>query len=166
MGGRAGSPSNTVWPGPKPASVPSGFFIHIAVCQNTWDENWREGLCPFCGEVGPYLTQCGQGRGLPPYQVASSSIQPFNHNRHGPKIGGCAPLEEEGAGSPSNSVAWAEAYLHTKLHLDTSSRLATTDMGEDWGSCAPLGELGPYLTQCSRNEAAFMPSFILIHPTV
>jgi len=35
------------------------------------------GCCaPFAGggELGPHLTQCGQGRGLPPYQVESSSI--------------------------------------------------------------------------------------------
>ena len=28
-----------------------------------------------------------------------------------------------------HSVAWAEAYIHTKWHLDPSSRLPTTDMG-------------------------------------
>ena len=28
----------------------------------------------------PYLTQCGLGRGLPLYQVASLTIQPFGHN--------------------------------------------------------------------------------------
>jgi len=46
-------------------------------------------LCPFRGggKLGPRLTQCGLGRGLLPYQVASSSIQPFDHNRHGPKTG-------------------------------------------------------------------------------
>ena len=32
------------------------------------------------GELGPHLTQCRLGRGLPPYQVASWSIQPFGHN--------------------------------------------------------------------------------------
>jgi len=32
------------------------------------------------GEMGPHLTQCGQGRGLPPCQVSSWSIQPFRHN--------------------------------------------------------------------------------------
>jgi len=32
------------------------------------------------GEVGPHLTQCGLGRGLPPRQVSSSSVQPFSHN--------------------------------------------------------------------------------------
>ena len=50
----------------------------------------------------------------------------FDHNRHGPKSGGTAvPLSWGGAGSPSNSVAWAEAYLYTKWHLDPSYRLAT-----------------------------------------
>jgi len=34
-------------------------------------------LCPFRGELEPRLIQCGLGRGLLPYQVASSSIQPF-----------------------------------------------------------------------------------------
>ena len=30
------------------------------------------GLCPFGdGEMGPHLTQCGLGRGLPPYRVTS-----------------------------------------------------------------------------------------------
>jgi len=32
------------------------------------------------GEVGPHLTQCGQGQGLPACQVSSWSVQPFSHN--------------------------------------------------------------------------------------
>jgi len=32
------------------------------------------------GELGAHLTQYRLGRGLPPYQVASYSIQPFGHN--------------------------------------------------------------------------------------
>jgi len=32
-------------------------------------------------------------------------------------------------------VAWAEAYLHTKWHLDPSSRVATTDMGQKLEDC-------------------------------
>jgi len=47
------------------------------------------------------LTQRRLDRALPPYQVASWSIQPFGHNRHGPKIGG-VPLW--GAGSPCNAM--------------------------------------------------------------
>ena len=62
------------------------------------------GCCaPFVGELGTCLTQCGLGQGLLAYQVASSSIQPFGHNRHGPKIGGFGPLLGRGAGSSSNT---------------------------------------------------------------
>jgi len=55
-------------------------------------------------------------------------MQPFGRNRYGPKIGLC-PFGEGGAGSPSNKVAWAEAYLYTKWHFDACSRLATIEMG-------------------------------------
>jgi len=45
----------------------------------------------------------------------------------------------------------AEAYLHTKWHLDASSRLATIEMGRKFeGGSAPFlgrGGLGPHLTQ-------------------
>ena len=72
----------------------------------TIDMGRREGAgaaVPLSGGAGPHLTQCRLGRGLPPYQMVSSSIQPFGHNRHGPKIGGCAPLG--GAGSPCNTTS-------------------------------------------------------------
>jgi len=49
--------------------------------------------CPFHGggELGPRLTQCGLGRGLLPYQVASSSIQPFGYKAVRQTLGmGCA----------------------------------------------------------------------------
>ena len=47
-----------------------------------------------CKAVIGLATQCGLGWGLPSYQVASWSIQPSGHNRHGPKSGrrGCVPL--------------------------------------------------------------------------
>jgi len=32
------------------------------------------------GELGPHLRQCGEGRGLPAYQVSSWPIQPFGHS--------------------------------------------------------------------------------------
>ena len=41
--------------------VPSGILIHPAV----WPHGPKiGGLCPFGEELGPYVTQCGQGRGL------------------------------------------------------------------------------------------------------
>jgi len=70
----------------------------------------------------------------------------------GRKLGGGLCLFSEGELGPnaSNTVVWAEAFLHTKWHLNPSSRLGTTDIGRKLGVCAPLGEgeLGPHLTQC------------------
>jgi len=40
-------------------------------------------LCPFRRALGTQLMQCGLRGGLLPYQVASSSIQPFGHNSVG-----------------------------------------------------------------------------------
>ena len=112
----------------------------------------RGGGCSahFAGELGPCLTQCGLSRGLLPYQVASSSIQLFGHNRHESKTGGCATFTGEGSCDPIwHNVAWAEVYLRTKWHLDPSSRLATIDMGQKLGGAVPffVGKLGPIRTQ-------------------
>ena len=54
----------------------------------TIDMGLKEGvvLCPFCGALGTRLIQCGLRGGLlplQPYQVASSSVQPFGHNSVG-----------------------------------------------------------------------------------
>ena len=46
-------------------------------------------------------------------------------------------------------------YLPTKWHLDPSSRLATTDMGQKLGTAMPLfrgWELGLHLTQCGLGR--------------
>jgi len=64
------------------------------------------------------------GRGLPAYEVASESIEPLVTKDNGPKIG-AVPLLGGEAGSPSNNVAGAEAYLDAKFHLELSNRLAT-----------------------------------------
>jgi len=40
LGGGAGSPSNTMWPRPRPTSVPSGILTHPpGWLQQTWAEN-------------------------------------------------------------------------------------------------------------------------------
>jgi len=96
-----------------------------------------EGCCaPFAGggrkELGTHLTECGlapsnttsPGRGLPLYQVLSLSTSHFATTDTGQKLGGSAPFWHRGAGSPSNTVARAEAYLHAKFHLDPSNHLA------------------------------------------
>jgi len=67
-----------------------------------------EDYCALSRELGPRLVQCGLSRDLLPYQVASSSIQPFGHNRHGPKIGwgwSGVPFSLGVAGSTSNKMS-------------------------------------------------------------
>jgi len=120
---------------------------------------------PFWG--GGALAQCGLGWGLPPYQVASWSIQPFGHNRHGPKIGGLCPFLGRGAASPSitMSLGSSKAYLPTKWHLDPSSHLATTDMGQKLGA-VPLcwgGPGSPSNTMWPGPRPTCVPSFMIFH---
>jgi len=62
------------------------------------------------GELGPHVTQCGLGGGIPSHQVASRSIQPFGHNIHGLKIGGTVPLGGAEAGSASNTMLPGPMY--------------------------------------------------------
>jgi len=45
-----------------------------------WAQTWGAAVPIGTGELSPHLTQCGLGRGLPPYQAASWFIQPFGHN--------------------------------------------------------------------------------------
>jgi len=49
----------------------------------------------------------------------------------------------------------AKTYVRTKWHLDPSSRLATTNMVENWGLYPRFeeGELGPHLAQCGPHLA-------------
>jgi len=58
----------------------------------------------------------------------------------GGNMGGVAvPLSGgEEMGPHLTQCGWAETYLRTKRHLDSSSRLATTDMGRNLGAALPL----------------------------
>ena len=122
--------------------------------QAFWPQMGRKlGLCPLLGRGAgspsstmcvwrPRLTSVRSG------EVPSWSIQPFTHNRHGPKIGGSAPF----LGGRS-WVSWSSSntkspepdrglYLHTKWHFNPSSHLVTTDMGRKLGA-VPLWGGGP-----------------------
>jgi len=108
-------------------------------------------LCCFRGELELRLIQCGLGRGLLPYQVASSSIQPVGHNRHRPKIGwgGCAFFLGV-AGSPSNtkSPGTRPTSIPSGILVHQAVWPQRT-LAENWVLC-PFrgGELGSHLTQC------------------
>jgi len=62
------------------------------------------------------------------------------------------------------NVAWAEAYLCTKWHLDPSSRLATIDMGQKLGATVPL--FGGRWVPMPGPRHTSVPSGILIHPSL
>jgi len=125
----------TQWLGLRSTSVPSGIFIHSAVWPHT-HIGQKLGTVHLFGAGLPSNTT-SLGRGLPPYQVPSLSIQPFGHNRPAEIWGSLSPfgggvLDSLGPHLTHN-VAWAEAYLPTKWHLDPSSHLTKQIWAENWG---------------------------------
>jgi len=162
--GGAASPSNTMWPGPRSTFIQWRFQPSSRMA--TIDMNRKLGGCaPFKG--GEHHL----GWGLPPYQVASSSIQPFGHNRHRPKIGrGLCPFFWDDLGPHRTQSRWAEAYLHTKWHLSPDSRWATMYIGQKLGEgLCPFkrGAAGsPSNTKSTGLRPTSIPSGILMHPAV
>jgi len=63
-------------------------------------------------------------------------------------------------------VAWPEAYLCAKWHLDPSIRLATTDLGRKLGRLCPCfgGAGSPSSTMWPGSRPTSLPSGILMHP--
>jgi len=55
----------------------------------------------------------------------------FGHSKHGPKYWAALPIFAGRSWVPiKHKAAWAETYLDTNWHLNTSSHLVTTDMGQ------------------------------------
>jgi len=119
----------------------------------------------FRGGLGPHLTQSRLGWGLSPCHVPSWSIQPFDHNKHAPKIGGLRPLfRGGGAGSPSDTKS--PGLRPTSIpngNLIYAAIWPQRIWAENWGPMCPLEgwELGPHLTQCGRSEAYLHAKFHL-----
>jgi len=125
--GGAGSPSNTMRPGLRSTSVPSGIFTHPAVWpQQTCDEGLRPP--PPFGEgagspsntmsLGPRPTSLPSGILIHP---AIWQQQTWAENWGS----GCAPLGEGELGRHLTQYGQGRAYLHAKFHLDPSNCLAT-----------------------------------------
>jgi len=72
-------------------------------------------------------------------------------------VGAPPPFWGGGLGLHLTRSPWAEAYLHTKWHLDACSHLATIEMDRKLGRglCPFLGrvERGLHLTQSPWGEA-------------
>jgi len=137
--GGARSPSNTKSPGPRP-NLPTKWHLDPSSSLATIDMGQKVGAAvPLSmGELGPHLTKCHLGQGLPPYQVASSSIQPFHHNRHGLQV------------------------------IRAQVKLASVNCESTGGCCAPFhdGSWSPSNAMWLGPRPTYIPSGIVIHPTV
>ena len=134
----AGSPSNTMWPGLRSTSLPSGVFIHPAVSPQIHNRHAPKTGGRAVRLLGGAATPSNTPSPRPRFTYVLSGFlihQPFDHNRHGPKIGwGLCPFWRGNCVPIEHKVAWAEAYLHTKWHLSLSCHFATTDTGRILGT--------------------------------
>ena len=116
------------------------------------------------------LLQCGLGRGLLPYQVVSSSIQPFGHNSHGPKIrwwgwmylffwGELCPIQQSPGPRPISIPSGI--LVHPAVWPQRT-------LAENWGLYHFRGgEAGfPSSTMLHRPRPTSVPSGIIVHPAV
>jgi len=88
-------PSYTMWRGPRSTSVPSGIFIHPAVCHNRHGPKMGGGGCAlFSGSSWVSIEHKVALAEAYLHTKWNQSIQSFGHNGYWPKIGGCTPLGE------------------------------------------------------------------------
>jgi len=64
-----------MWPGLRPTYVPSSILIHPAALPQDMGRKLGSVSLWGRGDLGPHLTQCGRGRGLPP---AKFHLDPSN----------------------------------------------------------------------------------------
>ena len=153
LGEGAGSPCNTMRPGPKPTFMPRGILIHPAVwSQQTWAENWGREAVPLFWGGGAGSPSSTMWPGPRPTSVPSGILNLDPCSRLAKidivlKLGGGAlpPFWGKGAGSPSNtmSLGFRPTFLPSSMLIHRSiwpQQIWT----ENWGLC-PLGEgdLGP-----------------------
>ena len=139
-----------------------------------WAEKWGGGCaCPFlCGGTGPHLTQCGLGRGLPPYKWYLDPSSCLATKDMGRKLRGGSALIfwGGGAGSPSSTM-WPgqrPTFVSSAILIHPAVWPQPT-WAKNWGAVPPFGEGGvgsPSNTMWPGPRATCVPSFILIRPTV
>ena len=110
-------------------------------------------LCHFYGELGPHVTQCGLGRGLPRVKWHFDPCSCLA-TVHGPILGCCAPPTLGGAGSPSNTMPPGPRSTSVP-----SGILIHPAVWPQHGE----GELGPHLATCPGPRPTCMQSFNLMH---
>jgi len=96
---------------------------------------------------GRHLAQCGQGRGLSPYQVAPGSIQPFGW--YEPFLGSGEPFDKR---LPNNT--WLTTFRLKKLHVKAVNRTSATQC---W-KCTIKYKTYWYCTQNSEKTESRSPT--------
>jgi len=138
------------------------------------------GSAPFFGEVkrGPNLTKRRLGQGLPPYQVASWSMQPFGRNGYRPKIGGLCPFRGgelgphltqcgQGRGLPACQVSswFVKPFGHNTptSQSDRQDRQGSDSIGRTVLQTVAQKWMAPWKTQCATcRMKCWNPSVVFI----
>jgi len=96
----------------------------------------------------------------------NSAIAEMGDRKLGAAVSHCWGKGE--LGPHLTQCGWAEAYLHTKWHLDASSRLAKIEMGRKLGALPLLGRGAgsPSRKMWPEPRPTSMLSAILIHPAI
>jgi len=81
-------------------------------------------------------------------------MQPFGHNKHGPKIWGLRPLLERGAGSPSNTKSPGLRPTSTPSGILIHAAIWPQQIWAENGGAVPFwgGEVGSHLIQCGQGR--------------
>jgi len=114
------------------------MLISAAVWPQYMGQNWGGGAVPpfFGGERGPHLTQCRLGQGIPSYQVASQSIQPFWPQQTWAKNWGClCPF----LGSGSNVAGPTSVLSFILIHPTVWPQFANVTDRTDRQICDSIG---------------------------
>ena len=97
-----------------PKWVPTKWHLDPSIQPFGHNRHWLKigGTVPLLSERSPHLRQCGRGQGLPPRQVSSWSIKPFDHNTPTLQTG-----QDRQDRQQSDSIGWA--VLQTVAQLDS-----------------------------------------------
>ena len=107
-GGGAGSPSNTMWPEPRPTSVPSGILMDPAVWPHQiWAKNW--GLCPLFGGKS-WVSSNTMWPGPRPTSLPSFVLIPLTVWPQYTNVTGRTDMKDRQDRTDNGPVAWGEQF--------------------------------------------------------
>jgi len=116
-----------MWPGPRPRMSPMSLGLRPTSYQvASWSSSQlattaigrRLGAPPPFGEgeLGPHLTQCGQGRGLPACEVSYWYSQPFGHSTPASQTGQTGQTDRQTGQDKQRSDSIGRTVLQTVAH--------------------------------------------------